>query len=94
MDENEVLENDEVIENEITSDNSEILSEINDNLITINSNITTTYDAIISLQEENTNTQTILNNCFGGLQLISSLTVLLIIGAFIVLVARYIKRFL
>jgi len=87
-------ENEEIEEEVVNPDYSEVLDEINGNLITINSNISTTYDKIEDLETEIQEQKTLLNNTYTGVHFSSNLLFVCFIFFLIILVARYIKKLL
>lgn len=87
-------ENEELEEEVVNTDYSEVLDEINDNLITINSNISTTYDKIEDLETEIQEQTTFLNNLYNGIHFTSNLLFVCFIFFLIILIARYVKKLL
>ena len=88
------MEENEELEEVTTTDYSEVLTEINDNLITINSNISTTYDKIEDLETEIQAQNTLLNNVYNGIHFTSNLLFVCFIFFLIIVSARYIKKLL
>lgn len=98
MDENEVLENEELESDNVNeieeSDDSEILTEINNNLLVLSSNQQTIYSSIQSLETHIETIETYNARLLDGISFLTNFTLFVFVFCFIIITAKFIKHLL
>lgn len=96
MEENDVIENENIeSENEIEENNdSEILTEINGNLLVLSSNQQTIYASIQSLETSLETIETYNARLLDGISFLTNFTLFVFVFAFIIIVGKFIKHLL
>lgn len=95
MDDNELQEQEEQEQEEIQgNDNSEILTEINGNLVTINGNITTTYELLQAIETKIDTQNDYLSNIYEGVKFVSNFSLTMLVILLMILSIKYLKQLL